>query len=90
MLRSLVRATSLTLIAGLASIWASAGVLRRAWWQPEPYLAIAISVGVGVLWLLKRQGRQAIPAASIFVVVTLIFLVWIAFLVTFDRGGVEL
>jgi len=87
---TLSRAAALTLIVGLTLIWISSGLPNQSWWRPGLLLVIAVSMVPGVLWILKRQGRRAIPAAAIFAVVMFAVLVYADFLIAWYRGQVEM
>lgn len=87
---TLLRATALTLIVGPTLIWISSGLPNQLWWRPGLLLAIGVSVLPGALWILKRQGRRAIPAAAIFAVVMFAMLVYVEFLIAWYRGQIEM
>ena len=90
MLGTLLRASTLTAIVALATIWFSTGPPNRAWWPPDPLVVVMLSVLLGVLVILKREGRKGIPMAAIFTVLASAVLVWLAFLIRFHKGQVEL
>jgi hypothetical protein len=85
MFATLLRAVTLTLVVGPPAIWLTTGPGTRAWWQDQ-LVIIAVSVLLGVLVILRRQGSGGVPVAAAFTVLMSALLFWFAFV----TGYVEL
>ncbi len=85
MAATLLIAIALTVAVGASTISFTTGPGSRAWWQ-NPLVIIALSVLLGVLVILKRQGRRGIPIASVFTLLMSALLLWFVFI----TGPIEL
>ncbi len=85
MAATLLIAIALTVAVGASTISFTTGPGSRAWWQDQ-LVIIVVSVLLGVLVILKRQGSKGIPMAAAFTVLMSALLFWFAFV----TGYVEL
>jgi hypothetical protein len=90
MLFNLLLAASATLILGLpVFIWADA--LPGGFWEiPIVLASLVISLGVGVAILARRHRPRIIPVAAIYVTVMFGVLVYVAFVIGWHLGRVDL
>jgi CHASE2 domain-containing sensor protein len=86
----LFRAVALTLALGIGVILASDFFPSKSWVQPFLVLAMALSVLAGVLLLARRRRQHIIPIAAIYFVVMFGVLIYVAFLIAWQRGQVEM
>ena len=85
MAATLLIAIALTVAVGASTTSFTTGPGSRAWWQDQ-LVVIVVSVSLGVLVILKRQGSNGIPMAATFTVLMSALLFWFAFV----TGYVEL
>ena len=90
MLFDVLLAAAATLVLGLpVFLWHDA-LPKGAWELPVVVGSLALSLGVGVAILARRRRSRIIPIASIYVAVMFVVMAYVAFVIGWRLGRVDL
>lgn len=90
MLFDVLLAAAATLVLGLPVFLWHESLPKGAWELPVVVASLALSLGVGVAILARRHRSRIIPIASIYVAVMFLVMAYVAFVIGWRLGRVDL
>lgn len=91
MIGDLLKAAIVTLIVASPLLFGSEETVPKGRWElPIVLFVLAVSILGGIAVLARRHREQIVPIASIYSVVMLGLLLWLAFTIGWYQGRVEM